>query len=44
MATTDKQQEEKSVEITQVPTMSPPHDTNIPIETITMKDVSDSLA
>lgn len=42
MATTDEQQTKQSVKDTQMPTMSPPHDTNTPIETITVKDVLDS--
>ena len=42
MAPADRQQEEQSVEITQVPALSPPCDTNIPAKAILVKDVSDS--
>ena len=39
MATTEEQQEEKSVQDTQILSMIPPHDTNEPIDIITIKDV-----
>ena len=44
MATIEDQQSEQSVQDTQMPTMSPPHETNRPTEIITMKDISDGLA
>ena len=39
MATTKEYQEEKSVQDTQMPTMSPPHDKDWPKNTINVKDV-----
>ena len=39
MATTKEQQEEQSVQDTQMSTLSPPHDTSTPVETIIVKDV-----
>ena len=42
MATTKEKQEEQSVQDTQMPTMSPPHDIRKPVDTITIKDVPDS--
>ena len=42
MATTKEKQEEKSVQDTQMPSMSPPHDTSIPTNIIIVKDVPNS--
>ena len=42
MEKTNKKQEEYSVEITQVPAMSPPHDTSTPVEAIIVKNVPDT--
>ena len=39
-----EQHEEQSVQDTQMPSMSPPHDTSMPAETITVKDVPDISA
>ena len=42
MATVVEQQIEQSVQDTQLPTMSPPHDTNTPVKIVTVKDVLDN--
>ena len=44
MTIVEKQQEEKNVEDTQMPMMSPPHNTSTLVETITIKDVPNRLA
>ena len=40
MATAEEQQEEQSVQDTQMPSVIPTHDTSVTIETIIIKDVS----
>ena len=42
MATTNKKHEEQSVEITQVPAISPPHDTSTPAKSIKVKEILDT--
>ena len=39
MAMVEEQQEEQSVQDTQMPSVIPPHDTNVTIETLIVKDV-----